>query len=210
MKKAFSKEKWAYLRYTISHPMDGFYWIRHQDRGSVPIAILMVILFSLCFSLNRISANFIVNDVEPASVDSLEELSGVLLLYVLICVANWSITCLMNGEGRMKDIAIAVGYSCAPLIPAFLLATAMSHVITVEEGAFYTIIIGAGVCYGVIMALIGIMQVHNYTLGKTLQTLLLTFVAILVIIFLCLLLADLIGQVINFFRSLYIEIIFRA
>ncbi len=210
MKKAFSREKWAYLRYTVSHPMEGFYWIRHQDRGSLPIAILMVVLFSLCFSLNRISANFIVNDVAPRTVDSLEELSGVLLLYLLICVANWSITCLMNGEGRMKDIAIAVGYSCAPLIPAFLLATAMSHVITVEEGAFYSIVIGAGVCYGLIMALIGIMQVHNYTLGKTLQTLLLTFIAILVIIFLCLLLADLIGQVINFFRSLYIEIIFRA
>lgn len=210
MKKAFSKEKWSYLFYTISHPMDGFYWIRHQERGSVPIAILMVVLFSLCFSINRISANFIVNDVEPSSVDSLEELSGILLLYLLICVANWSITCLMNGEGRMKDISIAVGYSCAPLIPAFLIATAMSHVITVEEGAFYTIVIGAGVCYGVIMALIGIMQVHNYTLGKTLETLLLTFVAILIIIFLCLLLADLIGQVVNFFKSLYTEIIFRA
>lgn len=210
MRKVFSKDKWAYLRYTIGHPMDGFYWIRHQDRGSVPIAILMVVLFSLCFSLNRISANFIVNDVEPTTVDSLEELSGVLLLYLLICVANWSITCLMNGEGRMKDIAIAVGYSCAPLIPAFLLATAMSHVITAEESAFYSIVMGAGVCYGLIMALIGIMQVHNYTLGKTLQTLLLTFVAILVIIFLCLLLADLVVQVFNFFRSLYIEIIFRS
>lgn len=210
MKKGFSKEKWSYLLYTISHPMDGFYWIRHQNRGSVPIAVLMVILFSLSFSLNRIGANFIVNEVEPASVDSLEELSGVLLLYLLICVSNWSITCLMNGEGRMKDIAIAVGYSCAPLIPAFLLATAMSRVITAEEAAFYSIVIGAGVCYAVIMALIGIMQVHNYTLGKTLQTLFLTFVAILVIIFLCLLLADLIGQVFNFFRSLYIELIFRA
>jgi len=171
---------------------------------------LLVVLFSLCFSLNRIGANFIVNDVEPTTVDSLEELSGILLLYALLCVANWSITCLMNGEGRMKDIAIAVGYGCAPLIPAFLLATAMSHFITEEEAAFYTMVIGLGVAYGVILVLIGIMQVHNYTLSKTLQTLLLTFVAVLIIIFVALLLADLIGQVINFIRSLYIEIIFRA
>ena len=210
MKKYFSKEKWRYLLYTMNHPMDGFYWIRHKDQGSVPIAILLVILFSLCFSLNRISANFIVNDIEPTTVDSLEELSGVLLLYGLLCVANWSITCLMNGEGRMKDIAIAIGYGCAPLIPAFLLATAMSHFITEEEAAFYSMIIGLGIAYGVILVLIGIMQVHNYTLSKTLQTLLLTFVAVLIIIFVALLLTDLIGQVINFIRSLYIEIIFRA
>ena len=209
MKKYFSKEKWKYLLYTMSHPMDGFYWIRHQDRGSVPIAILLVILFSLCFSLNRISANFIVNDIEPATVDSLEELSGVLLLYALLCVANWSITCLMNGEGRMKDIAVAVGYGCAPLIPVFLAATAMSHFVTEEEAAFYTLIIGVGIAYAVMLVLIGIMQVHNYTLGRTLLTLFLTFVAMLIIIFVGLLLADLIGQVYNFFRSLYTEIIFR-
>lgn len=210
MKKYFSKEKWRYLLYTMNHPMDGFYWIRHRDYGSVPIAIILVILFSLCFSLNRIGANFIVNDVEPTTVDSLEELSGILLLYALLCVANWSITCLMNGEGRMKDIAVAIGYGCAPLIPAFLLATAMSHFITEEEAAFYTMILGLGIAYGAILVLIGIMQVHNYTLSKTLQTLLLTFVAVLIIIFVALLLADLIGQVVNFIRSLYIEIIFRA
>ena len=209
MKKYFSREKWQYLLYTMSHPVDGFYWIRHQDRGSVPIAILLVIGFSLCFSLNRIGANFIVNDVEPTTVDSLEELSGVLLLYALLCVSNWSITCLMNGEGRMKDIAIAIGYGCAPLIPVFLLATAMSHVITEEEAAFYTLIIGVGIAYAVALMLIGIKQVHNYTLGRTLLTLLLTFVAILIIIFVGLLLADLIGQVYNFLRSLYTEIIFR-
>jgi len=210
MKKYFSREKWRYLLYTMNHPMDGFYWIRHRDYGSVPIAILLVICFSLCFSLNRISANFIVNDIEPTTVDSLEELSGILLLYALLCVANWSITCLMNGEGRMKDIAIAIGYGCAPLIPAFLLATAMSHFITEEEAAFYSMVIGIGIAYGAILVLIGIMQVHNYTLSKTLQTLLLTFVAVLIIIFVALLLADLIGQVINFIRSLYIEIIFRT
>lgn len=208
MKKYFSKEKWSYLLYTMSHPVDGFYWIRHGENGSVPIAVLLVIGFSLCFSLNRIGANFVVNDIEPKTVDSLDELVGVLLLYALLCVANWSVTCLMNGEGRMKDIAVAVGYSCAPLIPAFLLATGMSHFITEDEGAFYYLVMGIGIAYAAILVLIGIMEVHNYTLGKTLQTLFITFVAVLIIIFVVLLLADLIGQVINFFKSIYIEIIF--
>lgn len=210
MKKPISTEKAKYLFYTLNHPMDGFYWIRHRDYGSVPLAILLVVLFSLSFSLNRIGANFVVNDVEPATVDSLKELSGVLLLYVLLCVSNWSITCLMNGEGRMKDIAVAVGYGFAPMIPAFLLATGMSHFITAEEGAFYSMVIMIGVAYGLIVMLIGIMQIHNYTLGKTLQTLFLTFVAMLIIIFVAMLLTDLIGQVINFIRSIYLEIVFRA
>ena len=115
MRTAFSKEKWKYLLYTLSHPMDGFYWIRHQERGSVPLALLLVILFSFSFSANRLLSGFVVNDVDARTVNSALELLSVLILFLLLCVSNWSITCLMNGEGRLKDIAIALGYGTAPV-----------------------------------------------------------------------------------------------
>ncbi|MED9904307.1 MAG: YIP1 family protein [Lachnospiraceae bacterium] len=210
MGKYFSKEKWKYMFYTISHPMDGFYWIRHADKGSVPLAILMVIIFSICFSANRLLASFVVNDLDPRAVDSFYELCGVLAFYLLICVSNWSVTCLMNGEGRMKDIAIAVGYSTVPISMVLAAATLVSQVIADDEQAFYGLLLGIGIAFGIIMMLIGIMQVHNYTLGKTLGTLFITFVAMLIIIFLLLLLTNLLGMVYNFFRSIYTEIIFRT
>ena len=62
----------------------------------------------------------------------------------------------------------------------------------------------------VLMTLIGIMTVHNYTLGKTLVTIALTFVAMFIIIFLGLLLSSLMGQIIAFFKSIYNEIMLRA
>lgn len=210
MRKYFSKEKWQYMLYTISHPMDGYYWIRHAERGSVPLAILMVILFSCCFTANRLLASFVVNDLDPRTVDSLYELLGVLAFYLLLCVSNWSITCLMNGEGRMKDIAVAVGYGTVPISFVLVLATIVSQFIADDEQAFYSLILVIGIAYGVIMILIGIMQVHNYTLGKTLLTLFLTVLAMLVIIFLLLLLSNLLGMVVNFFKSVYTELIFRT
>lgn len=210
MKELFSKEKWKFAFYTVSHPADGYYEIRHRERGSVPIAILLVVLFSLSFSINRMSASFIVNDIDPRSVNALTELMSVLVLYLLICVGNWSITCLMEGEGRLKDIAIAVGYAMIPIIICFTIGTIFSHFVAQNEGAFYWMIIGVGIAYGLMMMLIGIMQVHNYTLGKTLITIFLTFVAMFIIIFIILLLSDLINQVYNFFHSIYQELIYRA
>ena len=210
MSKYFSKEKWQYMFYTISHPMDGYYWIRHKERGSVPLAILMVIIFSICFTANRLLASFVVNDLDPRGVDSLFELMGVLAFYLLICVSNWSITCLMNGEGRLKDIAIAIGYGTVPISVVLVAATIVSQFIADDEQAFYTLLIVVGIAYGLIMMLMGIMQVHNYTLGKTLITLFLTFVAMLIIVFLLLLLSNLLGMVYNFFYSIYTEIIFRT
>ena len=210
MRKYFSKEKWKYMLYTISHPMDGYYWIRHAERGSVPLAILLVVIFSCCFTANRLLASFVVNDLDPRTVDSLYELMGVLAFYLLLCVSNWSITCLMNGEGRMKDIAVAVGYGTVPISFVLVLGTIVSEFIADDEQTFYTLLLVVGIAYGVIMILIGIMQVHNYTLGKTLLTLFLTVLAMLIIIFLLLLLSNLLGMVVNFFRSVYTELIFRT
>ena len=79
MRETFSLAKIKYMFYTLTHPMDGFYEIRHRGRGSVPIAVISVILFSFVFSINKITASFIVNDTNPRTVDSLDNLSGVLL-----------------------------------------------------------------------------------------------------------------------------------
>jgi len=210
MAKYLFGEKWKYMWYTVSHPMDGYYWIRHKNRGSVPLAVVMVMIFSLCFTANRLLASFVVNDTDPRGVDSFFELTGILFFYLLLCVSNWSITCLMNGEGRLKDIAIAIGYGTVPISVVIALATVISQAIADDEQMFYFLLLGAGIVYGVIMMLVGIMQVHNYTLGKTLLTLFLTFLALLVIIFILLLLSNMIDRVFTFFRSIYTEIIFRT
>ena len=209
MKDLFSKERWKYLFHTVSHPSDGFYWIRHQERGSVAIAVLLVILYAISFSMNRIYASFVVNDIEPRTVNSSAELAGVLMFYFVLCLGNWSITCLMEGEGRFKDILIAIGYSLVPMIITTILATIVSQGVAENEEAFYTILMGIGTAYSVVMMLIGIMQIHNYTLGKTIVTLFLTVVAVLIIVFLALLVFNFITQVYTFFRSIYTELIFR-
>lgn len=209
MKEMFGKQKWAHLLYTLTHPSDGYYWIRHKEKGSVGIAVLLVFIFGLCFTVSRLATSFVVSTVNIRSINLLPEVAGVLLLYLLLCVGNWSITCLMDGEGRFKDICIAIGYAMLPMIITYIIATIVSQFLADGEQAFYGIIMAIGIAYTLIMALTGIMQVHNYTLGKTLLTLLLTLLAVFIIIFLVLLVANFIGQVIAFFESIYTELIFR-
>ena len=210
MKQYFGKDKWLYLFHTIVHPLDGFYEIRHRGTGSVPIAIIVMILFSFCFSMNRMMASFVVNDIDPRTVNSLTELVAVMILFLLICVGNWSVTCLMDGEGRFKDIVTAVGYSFTPMIFAFLIATAFSQIVAADEEAFYTIIIGIGVVWTAFLLLTGIMTIHNYSLGKTVVTLLISFLAICLIMFIAIVFIDIISQVFNFFKSIYTELLFRT
>lgn len=210
MKRLISWEKVKYSFYVLTHPSDGFYEIRHRDRGSALLAFIYVLLFSLSFSFNRISASFIVNDVDPRTVDSLDEFLGVAMLFLMICIGNWSITCLMGGEGRFKDIFTVIGYALLPIILTMVPATIISQFIAENEEAFYFIIIIIGIVWTLILALMGIMIIHNYSLSKTLLTLLLTFVAMLIIIFILLMLTNLVGQVVSFFKSIYVELTFRT
>lgn len=190
--------------------MDGFYEIRHRERGSVPIALIIAALFSFSFSMNRILASFVVNNTDPREVDSYYELKALFLFFFLFCIGNWSITCLMQGEGRFKDIVIAVGYGMLPLVLTFVPATILSRFIAADEEAFYYVFLIVGVAWTAIMILIGIMTVHNYTLAKTIVTLFLTFIAMLIIVFILVMLSDLVSQVIGFFRNIYIELVFRT
>ena len=209
MKKYFTKDKMFYFRRTVTNPIDSFYEIRHRELGSVPVALICVFLFGFVFTMNRIFASFIVNEANPRTVNGLTEIGAVFLLFLLFCVGNWSITCLMNGEGRLKDIMTVVGYSLTPLIAVYVPATLLSHVVAAGEEVFYTFAIALGIGWSAILVLMGIMTVHNYSLLKTLLTLILTFLAMFVLIFLALLLFDLVNQVYIFLYSIYTELIFR-
>lgn len=206
MKRWFSKEKLLYPFYILTHPADGYYELRHRERGSVPVAIIITVLFSFCYSMNRIHASFIVNDVDPRSVDSMNELVGVMLLFLLFCIGNWSVTCLMGGEGRFKDIVTSVGYALLPLILTFVPATLISGFVAADEEAFYYLILVFGVAWTAILILMGIMIIHNYSLAKTIVTLVLTFCSMLIIIFIIMMLFDLLSQVYGFFRNVYVEL----
>jgi hypothetical protein len=205
-----SKEKLLYPFYVLTHPMDGFYEVRHREKGSVPLALLILLLFSVSYSINRRYASFVVNDVNPLSVNSFQDLKGIFALFFLFCISNWSITCLVEGEGRLKDIVTVVGYAALPLVLTFVPATLFSQVIAENEEAFYFMILGISIAWFLLLLFIGIMTVHNFTFGKMIVTLICTFIAMLIIIFILLLISTLIQQVYTFFESIYTELLFRA
>jgi len=193
----------------LSKPIDSFYEIRYRDKGSVPLAVICVFVLSALFTINRIFAGFVVNEINPRTIDGITEMGAFFILLTLFCVGNWAVTVLMEGEGRMRDIITVAGYAMLPVALVLGPVTILSNMISLEEAAFYNIILGASIAWTAILLLLGIMTVHNYTLLKTIITLVLTFVTILILIFLGLLILDLLNQIYGFFYSIYTELIFR-
>ncbi len=194
----------------ILHPFDGFWDMKFESKGKVRVSLAILAMLVLTLILQKQYAGFLVNFVDPRGLNSLDDLQFTVLPFLLFCVANWSITTLMEGEGKFKEIVMATGYALLPMVLINLPITFISRYITQEETAFYWLLNSVASLWFVLLLFIGIMTVHQYTPAKTVLILSLTVVAMGFVVFLGTLAFSLGLQIYWFIYDVYREILFRT
>jgi hypothetical protein len=134
----------------------------------------------------------------------------IILPIFLWVVANWSLTTLMDGKGRMIDIYMAVAYALAPSVIINAGMIVLSQFITFDEGAVYWVLAGFSALWTGVLILAGMMMVHDYSLTKAVLSSLLTIVGMGIIVFIFVVFFSLISDAAAYFISLYKEILFRV
>jgi hypothetical protein len=193
----------------MTNPFDGFYDMKYQREGTMKLAFFNLFAVLVSYAVHDQYAGLVVNPQNPLTLNSLMNWVMIVGALILFCVSNWSVTALTDGEGRLKDIFMAVCYSMTPLVLTIIPATILSNFLSVEEIGFYRIIWSIGIAYFVFLVFAGLVVVHNYSPSKALLTVFLTFVALLIIVFLITLLLTLWQQLYVFARSIYTELMFR-
>jgi len=198
-----------YSLYVITHPLDGFWDLTHEKRGSVAAANVIIALAVIVEVLRLTLTNFQFVTINMEYFNSLIVAMRILLPVGLWTVANWSLTTLMDGKGRMFEIYMSICYALAPYVIINAIMIVLSQFITFEEGAIYWVLAGfAGVWTGILI-LAAMMMVHDYSLIKTLLSSLLTIVGMGVMVFIFVIFFSLISDAVAYFVSLYKEILFR-
>lgn len=203
------REKIKYAFYLIFHPLDGFWDIKRERRGSMQVALLFVFLTIVTLAIEKVNTAFLFNQNQISEINVMVDIITVILVFTLWCVANWCTTSLMDGKGRMKDIVTAMGYALVPIILLRIPMVVLSHVITLDEGSFYYIIGFVSYAWTAVLVFFGTMMTHEYTLGKTIFTCLITIVGMAIILFIGLLFFNVISELIAFVSTIYKEIRFR-
>jgi hypothetical protein len=85
----------------------------------------------------------------------------------------------------------------------------VSNALTYEEGSIYTVMLSVSVIWCVLLVFVGLMEIHDYTPGKTFIFIIVTIVGACVILFLMLVFFSLLSDAVAFFVSFYREIVFR-
>lgn len=195
--------------YVLTHPIDGFYELKEGKKGLYKVATLFFLIHSILSVVEFAYTGFIFNNINPSQFRIFRSIILSVLPYVVFIVANWSITSLMDGKGKFKEIYLVIGYTFFPYITLRIISIFMSNFYSIDEGFFYYGTISFGLGLSLYLIFMGIRSIHEYSVFKTVVTILLTFLSMTVIIFMGLLAINLAQQIILFIQTIIKEITLR-
>lgn len=195
--------------YVLTHPIDGFYEMKHESRGLLKVATFYLLLHGVMGILEYNYTGFIFNTVNPNTFRLFRSIVVSLVPYLIFIVANWSITSLMDGKGKMKEIYMVVGYAFFPSVFLRIANLFLSNYFTMDEAFFYHAITTLGFILTITMIFMGIRSIHEYSVMRVISTVLLTIVSMLVIVFIGLLAIGLAQQIAVFITTIIKELTLR-
>ena len=198
-----------YGLYVITHPFDGFWDLVHEKRGSLAAAHTFLALFLITYVLKLMLTNFQFITAPIQYINIYERCASLLLPFLVLCLSNWSLSTLFDGKGHFRDIYMAMCYALVPYILIQVPLILLSHMISFDEASYYTVLESVSIIWCLFLAFAGLMQVHDYSPGKTLIFIVFTIFGAMVILFLVLVFFSLLSDAAGYFVSLYREIVFR-
>jgi len=194
--------------HVIFHPIDGFWDLKHEKRGSVRGACTILGVTILAFYYQSVGRGYLVNPQGNYS-GLFIQLASVALPVLLFSVSNWCLTTLFDGEGSFRDITVAVGYAISPMPFILIISTLLSNIVTLEEAMIVSLITTVGYVWCALLLFFGLMVTHDYSMGKNLLIVVCTILGMAIIIFMALLFSGLIGKMVSFVSSIITEIAYR-
>jgi hypothetical protein len=198
-----------YSLYVSTHPLDGFWDLTHERRGSIAAANVIIAAAVIVEVMRITLTSFQFVRVNMEYFNAIIVVMRILLPVFLWTLANWSLTTLMDGKGKMHEIYMSVCYALTPYVIINVIMIILSQFITFDEGGLYWFLAGFSALWTGILIISAMMMVHDYSITKTLLSSFLTIVGMGVIVFIFVIFFSLVSDAVSYFISLYREILFR-
>ena len=152
--------------YCMSHPLDGFWDLTHEKRGTYAAANTILILTLMVRIMRLRYTSFLFVQVYWEDLNIFLYLASILFPLALWVVGNWALTTLFDGKGRLGQVYMATCYGLAPYPLFGFPMMIFSNFVTVEEGAFYSVLSVFSLIYAAILVVVAMGQIHEYSASK--------------------------------------------
>lgn len=204
-------EEILYAFHIMFHPFDGFYDLKHEKRGSIRSAFIILLIVIAAFSYQALGTSYVFDQKTTSDYSSIyTTVLSVVIPVMLWVISNWCLTTLFDGEGTFGDIFVATCYSLIPIPLFFIPSVLLSNVLVADEKGIMTTLTTIAWIWVAMLLYVGMMTTHGYSFSKNLVTVLATIVGMAIIMFLAILFFILMANLFNLFTQLWVEISFRA
>ncbi len=195
--------------FCMTHPIDGFWRLTHEEKGTIAGAMTIQIATILIRNLKLRYTSFLFLTVYWEDINVFLYIASILFPLALWVVGNWALTTLFDGKGRLGDVYMGTCYGMLPYPVIQLPLMIVSNFVTIEEGQFYEVLSALSLILCAILIVNGLAQIHAYSPGKNLLFTVATMFAMLVMIFILMIFFSMISQGVAYFISIGREMMFR-
>jgi hypothetical protein len=204
----FIRNKQLSLMFSVLiHPSNSFTEIKEKKQGSILLCVISVLLFYIGTILQTLKGGFLFTIYDAASFNSLWLFVKTAGLVVLWIVANWMVCTLLGGKGRFKEIAIVTCYSLLPLIFEKFIRLILTNVLLPTEASFLNILSAIAMIYFLILMIMGLIKIHDFSMGRLIGTSALSLGGVAAIVFLVITIVILVQQFGGFIVTVVSELL---
>ncbi len=195
----------------IKRPADSFYYLKKDLRGSLLFALLLYAWVVIVRVLSLYLTGFIFSPyATPAQVRVETEVLYFVLPLLLWNAANYLVSTISDGEGRLRDVIIGTAYSLFPYALFALPIALLSNVLTLNEVFLYTFSTQLMWAWVALMLFIMVKEVHNYSFSETVRNILTTLFTMAMFLLTGYILYVLFNQLFEFVRAIVQEVGLRG
>lgn len=204
-------DDFVFLFRFIKRPSDSFYYIKQKLRGSLAFAFLLYGWVIASRVLALYLTGFIFNRYPiPSAIRPQNEILYSAVLIVLWNSANYLVSTISDGEGRVRDVIIGTAYSLFPYALFTLPIALLSNALTLNEVFIYSFSIRLVDAWVALMLFLMVKEIHNYTVSETIRNILVTLFTMAVMVLTGYILYVLFTQLFDFVTTISREVRLRG
>jgi sugar lactone lactonase YvrE len=199
-----------YVFRVMRHPVDGFYDLKVDRKGSLTSATVLLVLYFLADLCGIYGTNFLFSSVDLNDVSIVQELNRTCIPVFAWVISNYLVSTIHDGEGRLRDVYIGTMYALSPIIVFAVPLALLSQGLTNMELVLYNFAHDAVLIWTGVLLFVMLKETHGYELGETVKNVFLTIIGMLIMGLLAFILFGLSSQLWDFITSIFQEVMIRV
>lgn len=204
-------DDFAFMFRFIRQPVDSFYYIKWNLRGSLLFAFLLYAWVLIIRILSIYLTGFLFRPYTQWWQIRIEnEIVYTLLPIILWIAASYLVATISDGEGSLRHVIIGSAYSLFPYAMFALPIALLSNLLTLNEVFIYTFSNQLMYVWCGVMLVIMVKEIHNYNFSETVRNILTTLFTMAMFLLTGYVLYVLFNQLYEFVLAIVQEVGLRA